>query len=209
MIGKKVRAILIAADMEIEIIEENLNALDDYQKISIAFKVEKQFKIERLGESFLEGFKFIEEPVETPYFKDYDAFESERPASWAKKWDISNWGIITARAAKNNERIGGAAIAWKTPEIHMLEGRDDLACLWDLRVCPEFRGKGVGRRLFDYAVQWSQRRLCRQINVETQNTNVAACRFYQSQGCELGGFNKFAYDESLKEIQFLWYKNIK
>jgi GNAT superfamily N-acetyltransferase len=60
--------------------------------------------------------------------------------------------------------------------------RSDLAVLWDIRVQPERRGRGVGKALFYASVDWACRRGCRQLKVETQNVNVAACRFYASQG---------------------------
>jgi GNAT superfamily N-acetyltransferase len=34
----------------------------------------------------------------------------------------------------------------------MLEGRDDLAVLWALRVHPDYRSEGVGHQLFKAAV---------------------------------------------------------
>jgi ribosomal protein S18 acetylase RimI-like enzyme len=42
----------------------------------------------------------------------------------------------------------GAVVVLKTPSLTMLEGRDDLAMLWDIRVSPEARGQGVGTALF-------------------------------------------------------------
>ena len=90
----------------------------------------------------------------------------------------------------------------------MLEGADDLACLWDLRVLPEYRGRGVGRILFEAAVNWAKSRKCRLFKVETQNINVPACRFYVRRGCHLGGFNLHAYPETMNEIALFWYRKI-
>jgi len=42
----------------------------------------------------------------------------------------------------------------------------------------------------------------------TQHINVAACRFYERQGCVLEGVNHFAYRERPDEIQLLWYKDL-
>ena len=90
----------------------------------------------------------------------------------------------------------------------MLDERDDLACLWDLRVADEYRGKGVGQRLFARALDWARERNCAVFKVETQNINVPACRFYTRQGCELGAINRFAYPESMNETQLIWYRKI-
>jgi hypothetical protein len=44
--------------------------------------------------------------------------------------------------------------------------------------------------------------------VETQNVNVAACRFYARQGCVLTAVDPFAYPALPGEIQLLWYKDL-
>lgn len=187
--------------MNIEIIEETPERLKEYETVSIAFLVETQFRIELIQDG-LGGIKFLEEPV-SPFIKDYD--EYGKPLEWTQ-WDISSWGILSAFVG--DERVGGAAVAWNASEIVMLEGRKDLACLWDLRVHPDYRNKGVGHRLFTYAVEWVRERGCCLLKVETQNINVAACRFYARQGCELGAINRYAYHETLNETQLLWYLNI-
>ena len=38
----------------------------------------------------------------------------------------------------------------------MLEGRDDLAVFWALRVHPDYRGEGIGHQLFKAAVAWAK-----------------------------------------------------
>ena len=35
--------------------------------------------------------------------------------------------------------IGGAVVAYRTNGINMLEGRDDIAVLWDIRINPLFK----------------------------------------------------------------------
>jgi streptothricin acetyltransferase len=189
--------------MQIKIREDNSDVLPEYEKVSIAFRVETFFRLE-LIESGLSGVKLIEETVEKPFIKDYDAHE--KPSEWHKQFDLSNWAILSA--FDGDKRIGGAAIAWKTPQVFMLEDRTDLACLWDLRVLPEYRGKGVGNQLFDYSLKWAKEKECRLFKVETQNINVPACRFYTRQGCHLGAFNLHAYPENLNEIQLVWYRNL-
>ncbi len=190
--------------MVVDIIEETLNVLTEYEKVPIAFQVETCFRVE-LCQGGLGGIKLSEEPV-TPYVKDYDSNERDKPSQWPRNWDISAWGILSAFIGQR--RIGGAAVAWKTPPIVLLGEGDDLACLWDLRVHPEYRNQGVGHELFAHALGWAQKRNCRSLIVETQNINVPACRFYARQGCELGSINKHAYYGTLNETQLLWYRNL-
>ena len=43
---------------------------------------------------------------------------------------------------------------------------------------------------------------------ETQDNNVPACKFYESYGFKLGGFDKYLYkgiDKTNNEIAIFWY----
>jgi len=61
--------------------------------------------------------------------------------------------------------VGGAAVAFNTNGVNMLEGRSDLAVLWDIRVRPERRGRGVGKALFHASADWARPRGCHQLKV--------------------------------------------
>lgn len=191
--------------MQFRIIEENSDVLCEYEKVSIAFRVETFFRVE-LSDSGLGGLKLIEEKVESPFVKDYDEHQNEKPSTWTTRFDLSNWGILSA--FDGEKRIGGAAIAWQTPGVFMLEEGKDLACLWDLRVAPDYRSRKVGYSLFAAALDWAKQRDCRLFKVETQNINVPACRFYARQGCHLGALNLHAYPEEMNEVQLIWYRNL-
>ena len=88
----------------------------------------------------------------------------------------------------------------------MLQGRADLAVLWDIRVAPNCRGRSVGRRLFEAAITWAQSQGCIEMHIETQNINVPACHFYQRMGCTLLRVVRDAYDKSPGEHQLIWCK---
>ena len=188
--------------MDVVISEEPVGSLGDYASIPIAFGVASTFEVRREGERFV----LSEVPVPAPYLKDYDAIHGEHPSGWARRFDVSRWGVLAARAG--GIRVGGAVIAFDTPGVDMLEGRRDLAVLWDVRVAPDARGLGVGAALFRAAEAWARARGCRQIKVETQNVNVPACRFYARQGCVLTTVDPSAYPGLCGEIQLLWYKDL-
>ena len=141
-----------------------------------------------------------------PYIKDYDSIHEAHPTQWTKQFDLSNWKVLSAWV--DERRVGGVAVAFRTPGLMMLEGREDLAVLWDLRVAPEARGQGIGALLFRAAEAIAIAKGCRQLMVETQNINVAACRFYERLGCKLKTVNYHAYPELPNEIQLLWYKDL-
>ncbi len=191
--------------MSFEIRQETVTpgALAAHGRISIAFLVDRILEVRLIG-SGLGGLTLTETAVPDPYVKDYDAIENEGPARWAARFDTSNWGLICAW--RDGVRVGGAVIAFRTPGVRMLAGRDDLAVLWDIRVAPGERGGGVGSALFRAAEGWAAARSCRWLKIETQNVNAPACRFYRKMGCALGGIDRFAYPELPGEVQLLWWK---
>jgi ribosomal protein S18 acetylase RimI-like enzyme len=177
-----------------------------YAAIPIAFEVRAIFDV-RLLENGLGGIQLVEKPV-TPYFKDYD--ELETPLSWPDEFDISRWGLFLS-IDNDGQALGGAAVAWNTDGVNMLEGRADLSVLWDIRVHPDRRGQAVGKKLFAHAADWSRQRGCARMKIETQNINVPACRFYAAQGSQLGDIRRFAYiDEPsvAHEVQLNWYLDL-
>ena len=145
-------------------------------------------------------FRLVEMLVEIPYTKDYDA--EEPPSRWSEIWDLSNWGLLFA--LDGEQRVGSAVVAWRTQGVNMLQGRDDLAVLWDIRVKPDFRGTSAGKALFAAAADWARERKCTEMKIETQNINVPACRFYAAIGAELWSINRFAYPDMPEETQLLW-----
>jgi GNAT superfamily N-acetyltransferase len=191
--------------MSLDIREEALTpaALSEHATIPIAFVVDRILEV-RLLDGGLSGMSLTETAVAGPYVKDYDALEGAAPQCWPGRFDVSNWGLIGAR--RDGASVGGAVIATRTPDLHMLGGRDDVAVLWDIRVPPRERGRGTGSALFRAARDWARARGCRWLKIETQNVNVPACCFYQKMGCTLGVIDRFAYPGQPAEVQLLWWK---
>ncbi len=185
-----------------QIISISPERLAEYASIPIAFEVRTIYEVE-VPDGGLGGIHLHKRSV-SPYIKDYDLLHS--PLSWPGMFDLKNWGLFLALEA--DQPVGGAVVAWDTAGADMLEGRRDLSVLWDIRVAPECRGQGIGGQLFRHAAAWSKARGCRQMKIETQNTNVSACRFYAAQGARLGDIRRFAYSDDIHvahEIQLNWY----
>jgi streptothricin acetyltransferase len=176
-----------------------------YDDIPIAFTVESVLEPVEV-EGGVGGLRLVERPIAEPYLKDYDTYEGQGPSRWHERFDMSRWGVLFACAGP--EEVGAALIAYDTPGVNLLEGRRDLAILWDLRVRPEYRSQGVGKALFDAAAAWCRRRNCVHMKIETQNVNVPACRFYAAQGCHLGTIDRYGYAGDAHtghEVMLLWY----
>jgi GNAT superfamily N-acetyltransferase len=192
--------------MTTEIIQEELDHLPAHGQISIAFEVRSVLEL-TVVDAGLGGFVLRERKLAASYMKDYDSSGESRPDNWSRCFDIANWVLHSAWI--DGRRVGGLVTAFRTEGLDMLEQRDDLAVIWDLRVSAAFRCRGVGAALFAAAEAWAKVQKCEQLKVETQNVNVPACRFYARRGCTLGSIHRFAYPQlPEEEVQLLWYKDI-
>jgi len=185
-------------------IDESLLPL--YDTVPMLVHVSKALTPKRL-QNGLGGILFEEIKVE-PYTKNLGAYSM--PSHYRKRHNIGNWGFYMA--FDGNKPVGAATIAARTKTVHMLENREDISVLWDLRVIDGYKGRRIGTKLFALAVAWSKARGFRQMKIECQTNNVAACRFYAKQGAVLRAINEYAYihDTDLREyeMQLLWYLDL-
>jgi GNAT superfamily N-acetyltransferase len=186
-----------------------------YDTLPMHFTVTSVLRVE-VVDGGLGGFRLVEEPLATPYVKDYDAGGDDNPTAWAREYDTSRWGIFLALdadlAVGGNCPVGGVAVA---PDASMCPAgpfpRRDIAVVWDIRVHPDARHGGVGTALVHHAVDWARAQGCGQLVFETQNVNVPACRFYARMGCALGAIHRFGYagsPEAAHEAMLLWYLDL-
>jgi ribosomal protein S18 acetylase RimI-like enzyme len=193
----------------IEVTEIDPKQLKEYVTIPMRILVDSQFHVE-IRDRGLGGLALIEEPVSQPWVKDYYEGEPRGVAKWLEMFNTNHWGFFLAHSGR--ELVGGATIASKSDGVSMLDGRSDLAVLWDIRVMPEWERQGVGTALFRRAVEWSRTQGLTQLKIETQNTNVGACRFYAELGCELRGIVHHAYAAGqgrwVDEVELHWWLDL-
>lgn len=70
------------------------------------------------------------------------------------------------------------------------------------------RTGGIGNRLVDHAKSWARGQGLAGLSLETQNNNPTACRFYERQGFQLGGIDRFFYRglyPDTCEVALFWY----
>ena len=199
----------------VELREASIADVAELARIPIAFTVERVYDVHAddapmataPGDAGPGGFTLTERAVDVPYVKDYDRIEGEGPSQWASRHDIRHWGFL--QVGSSRQLLGGAVVAFRTPALSLLEGRSDLAAVWDIRVAPDMRGRGLGAMLFQAAEEWAGTRGCIGLRVETQNINVPACRFYRRQGCVLSSVNVGAYPSLPEEVQLIWSKALQ
>src|SRR6187399_1237498 len=125
----------------------------------------------------------LPQALSTPFVKDYDRLPGMSPVEWRTRFRLSDWGLFVAR--QDGVVVGGAAIAPST-EVGIADpALSAAAVLWDLRVAPAKRGQHIGTTLFRAAAEWAASRGHATLIAESQDINVAACRFYQAMGCRL------------------------
>jgi len=85
------------------------------------------------------------------------------------------------------------------------------ALIDDIAVDAGRRRSGAGAALLDRAIAWARERGHPGLMLETQDHNVAACRFYERHGFVLGGFDRFHYrhDAAVRhETALFWYLDL-
>ncbi|MEG0183105.1 MAG: GNAT family N-acetyltransferase [Stenotrophomonas sp.] len=104
-------------------------------------------------------------------------------------------------AAWHGEELAGyllATVSW-----------NGCASIDDIAVSRRCRRAGVAAQLMDSAVAWAAALKLRAIRLETQSSNVAACRFYARYGFVLGGSDRFLYSQLpgdvSADVALYWY----
>lgn len=85
---------------------------------------------------------------------------------------------------------------------------NNYAYLDDIVVDINFRRLGLGRALIAQAKQWARDNRLPGLMLETQNNNLQACRFYESCGFKIGGFDNHLYkaaNPDTDEVAIFWY----
>jgi len=195
-----------SAKIEYKQIDSTLLSL--YDKVPQRVYVSSYYKLEKVNRG-LGGITFVETAID-PYIKDFRADSlSFLMARLHERFDTSNWAFFLA--FDDDFPVGAAAVAARTEGVNMLEGRSDLAVLWDIRVDDNYKQQSIGQKLFDTAASWCKQQGMTQLKVECQNINIPACKFYHKQGMVLRSINENAYydePDCRHEVQLLWYLDL-
>ena len=189
--------------MIVDVRQHGQSILGEYARISIAFEVREVMDVVPEPGSH-RRFHLAPHAV-AAWVKDYDTRDGG-PLSWPARFDLRHWAFFSAR--NGGRLIGGAAVVYRAPDVEMLEGRDDVALLWDLRVAPDARRAGVARALLAAVDAWARSHEAAWLEIETQNINAPACRFYAANGFELRAATPDAYPGLPDEVQLLWYRQL-
>ena len=187
--------------MTIEIRNESHRALAAYATVPITFEVREIVDVAALHE---QPGTLATQRVTQPYVKDYDTIPSNDPLSWPTRFETHHWIVLGAFAERR--RVGGAIVVVDAAEVEQLGGRPPFALLWDLRVAPDWRRRGLGRTLLGEAETAARAARCVGLEVETQDVNVAACRLYAASGYTVRRIVPAGYEDAPDETKLLWVK---
>lgn len=108
----------------------------------------------------------VESPTPQPYF---DAFEAIA--------DDENNELVLATL--DDEIVGVMQLTFIPSLTHQGSWRAQIE---GVRVASEYRSRGVGRRMFEWAIHQAHRRGCLMVQLTTDKTRPEALRFYESLG---------------------------
>jgi ribosomal protein S18 acetylase RimI-like enzyme len=188
--------------MGFEIRRESAAILPEYGSIPMAFDVREVVDLESLRV----GAPGFQTRSVRPWRKDYDAMAENSPRSWRIRRDVSDWVFLIARV--ENEPIAGAVVITDPTAVTELGGRGGNGLLFDLRVAPTWRRRGLGRALIIAAEEIARDFGVPALDIETQDTNVPACRLYSACGYSLTGVHTQAYAPLTDDAKLWWTKRV-
>lgn len=76
----------------------------------------------------------------------------------------------------------------------------------NILISERFRGQNIGRLLIKNINREARELQCRIVELETQNTNYSAIKFYQKAGFMITGINTKLYNDSTETALFMSYE---
>ncbi len=128
--------------MKVEIRREDYRSLPAHASVPITFDVRAVIHIAAMRPDHL---TVPTRAVGRPWEKNYDAVPGNDPATWPSRFDIRPWNYLASYLEAS--RVGGAIVVAEPLAAAQLDGRPGASILWDLRVAPASRRRGIGRRL--------------------------------------------------------------
>lgn len=179
---------------------EPVTDLVEYAGIPSVYESKSVYDVTRVSGNY----ELVERTLFKPFRKDYD--EVENPRAWPS--ELRRTESVLVSAFFGGQRVGGTIAAIAVPGLLTWVNEPGVAVLWDLRVTPVRRRTAVATSLLRAAEAWAKDHGCIALRVETQNTNVAACKFYMHNGFTLQEVRYGAYPQLPEEVQFIWGKRL-
>jgi ribosomal protein S18 acetylase RimI-like enzyme len=178
-----------------QLVEQDIPRLP---QIRPTYTTESILSLDRRGEGLEWTWSLAEKRLNKPFNR-----------GTAYNFDADMQGMISDRLAKPDATYQRVAdfegLLVGIVEVEIQEW-NNTAFVWNLMVDLDYRRNGIGRRLWHRARDFAKGMGVRAMMIETQNTNVAACCFYQRMGCTLVGLNEAMYVNNgvVEEFALFW-----
>lgn len=175
-------------DSSVQIIPLTWGQLGAVNKLNQPFLV-----IGRVRAAFVDGkWTWTEEPFPIPYEKSYP----DEQLDYGQYINSRDQRIFLAYL--DNQCVG---------QIRLKRNWNHYGLIEDLSVARDYRNRGIGKKLMAAAMQWAKAGGMSGLMLETQDINLAACRFYERCGFQLGGVDVMLYGSLVdkKEQALFWY----
>ncbi|UOQ84311.1 ribosomal protein S18-alanine N-acetyltransferase [Gracilibacillus salinarum] len=80
----------------------------------------------------------------------------------------------------------------------------DEAQITNIAIDPDYRGKGYGKGLFQYVINYAVASGIIQLSLEVRVSNLAAQKMYKKFGLQPGGIRKNYYTDNQEDALVLW-----
>ena len=93
-------------------------------------------------------------------------------------------------------------------QVILRKNWNKYALIEDISVAKSHRTDGIGSKLMLKAIQWAKSNGLFGLVLETQDTNLLACRFYEKHGFQIGAVDTMLYAnfDNADEKAVFWYK---
>ena len=196
--------------MSFEIKRVGTEMLPTYAGIPESFRVESVLRAAPVDRGL--GGLALERREVKPYVKWAEQHdEASGPTGWPEKYEVDNWGIFMA--FEGQEPLGGIAIGADAPGgLRSAFEEDDVAVVWDVRVHPEARRRGIATELFMRGADWARENGFRRLKLEVTSANLPMCLFCIKAGCELAAVHRYGYEtvpEASDEAMLIWFYELE
>ena len=152
--------------------------------------------LRRMGYGYVSTEAYSARKVESP-----EATQITLQLATLKQPHVKHFPIADGEEAAFYERLAGGGFslgAYTSGELvglTLAERREWNNTLWVWEFCIDerLRGQGIGRRLMEALAEKARAADIRAIELESQNTNVPAIRFYRAVGFEIDGLDLSHY----------------
>ncbi|MDZ5609626.1 GNAT family N-acetyltransferase [Bacillus pseudomycoides] len=188
--------------MDILIRKLELEDLNEFPEIDDSFTVDSKLVLSLGAKNQRIEYTVREIPS---YEKNYseDIYKEDQEDDLDYSEYVTNPDQIIFLAFMDHQMIG---------MIILKRNWNSFAYVEDIKVDKQYRQLGVGRKLIKRAKCWAQACKMPGIMLETQSNNVRACKFYESCGFVIGGFDFLVYkgsNEQSDEVAIYWYLKFK